>query len=136
MIKAASSELRKPPMFTFVTNRSAIIIVQAFTIKLNNPKVKRLKGKVSNSRIGFIIRFTTNSTKPMTRSAGVLSICIVSIIKDSRYMVNTIDKYFKNSFDIFTSIRIDITVYYKKRAINYLILISIFTSSVVTSTRS
>jgi hypothetical protein len=50
------------------------MIVQAFTIKLNNPKVSRLNGNVINSRIGFNIRFTTNSTKPMIRSAGILPI--------------------------------------------------------------
>jgi hypothetical protein len=74
MIKAARSELRNPPIRIPETKKSAIIIVHAFTINVNNPNVIILIGKVTSSIKGFSKRFTISSTRPIISKANVLPI--------------------------------------------------------------
>jgi hypothetical protein len=76
------------------------MIVQALTMKLKNPKVSKLKGKVISSKMGLNIRFTSSNTTPIINRAGILLITIVGDTSDSRYIVNTIDIYFIDSFDM------------------------------------
>jgi hypothetical protein len=74
IMKAASRELRKPFILIPETKKSASMIVQAFIIKLNNPKVRILKGNVISSSNGFSNKFTQNSTKPIISRSGISSI--------------------------------------------------------------
>lgn len=74
MIKAANSEFKKPPIRMPETKKSAIMIVQAFTMNVNKPKVIILIGNVTKSINGFSKRFTISSTSPITNKANVLPI--------------------------------------------------------------
>jgi hypothetical protein len=84
MMREASNELKKPPMDTPDTKKSAIIMVQVLTINVNKPKVNILKGKVINNKSGFKRRLTRNNTNPISNNEEVSLMITVSLTMESK----------------------------------------------------
>jgi hypothetical protein len=84
IIKAARREFINPPMLIPDTKRSDSIIVQAFTTKVNSPKVIMLKGNVISSRSGLSSRLTIRSTNPIISREDVSLMKTESIAMDNK----------------------------------------------------
>ncbi len=122
MINAARKEFKNPPIEQAGTNKSAIIRVHAFTIKVSKPKDSRLKGRVIINKSGLMIILAKNRTNPIISRVLRSSNLMLLMIEEREYSVTTIDRYFNNKFFIDTPL--------------YLKDMVTVACSVVTSTRS